>query len=288
MPAWTKVRGQPQITGLFVRKKPLWAAGARGTIPAAVQLIDWYMFIAAHVVLAACVVVLLRKQSWKQYPVFFAYVILQLVSFLVAYTLDHLLLRSLISGTTYRWVSVYADVISTAVELAVLYEIANKLILSRSVLGATLRPLLRWSGAVLLLIAAAVSVFVANPGLDRVLNVFEMLNFASHLITVGILFVLLVFSHALQVPWRSLSAGLALGFGIASGSEMASSALVSALGPRSLLPADVIRVSAWLLSTTVWLVYILLPDRAVALSLIRLGKSEIEFWDHELQRMVER
>jgi len=253
-----------------------------------VQLLAWYLFIAAHVVLAACVVALLLKQSWKQYPVFLAYAVSELVSFLVAYTLEGLLSRSLISLATYRWASVYANLITTAIELAVLYELAHKLILSRSVLGATLRSLLRWSGAVLLLIAAVVSVFIANPGLDRVENVVQMLNFASHLITVGILFVLLVFSHALQVPWRSLSAGLALGFGINSGTGLASSALVAALGPKSLIPVDVVETSALLLSTTVWLVYVLLPDRSVVLPGIRLGKSEIEFWDHELQRMVER
>lgn len=252
------------------------------------QLLSWHLFIAAHVVLAAGLVAFILRQRWKQYPIFLAYAASELVSFLVAYTLNGLLARSLISPATYQWGSVYATVISAAVELAVLYELADKLILSRSLLGATLRPLLRWSGAALVLIAAAVSVFVAHPGLDRLVNVFETLNFASHLIIVGILFVLLVFSHALQVPWRSLSAGLALGFAITSGVQMASSALVAAVGPKSLIPVDLICMSAFLLCTTVWLVYILLPDRSVVMSSIRLGKSEIEFWDHELQRMVER
>lgn len=251
------------------------------------QLLGWYLFIAAQVVIAACLVAFVRKPRWKQYPIFLAYLVFELVSFLVAYTLAHLLWRSLISTASYQWTDVYANVISTAIELAVLYELSDKLILSRSLLGATLRPLLRWSGAVLLLIAAAVSVFVANRGLNHVENVFETLNFASHLIVFGILFVLLVFSHALQVPWRSLSAGIALGIGISSGVEMASSALVSAFGANSLIPADLLTMSALLLCATIWLVYILLPDRTVV-SNIRLGKSEIEFWDHELQRMVER
>jgi hypothetical protein len=246
------------------------------------------LFIAAHVILAACTVVFVRQQRWKEYPIFLAYAVCELVSFLVAYTLDCLLLRSLVSLATYQWTLVYADLIRTAVELAVLYELADKLILSRSLLGATLRPLLRWSGAVLLLIAAAVSVWFARPGLERAVNVFEILNFASHLIVVGMLLVLLLFSHALQVPWRSLSAGLALGFGITSGMEMASSALVTAFGTKSLIPVDVIRMSAVLICATVWLLYVLLPDRSVALCDITLGKSEMEFWDHELQRMVQR
>lgn len=250
------------------------------------QLVSWYLFIAAHAVLAACLVAFVLRQRWKEYPIFLTYVVCGLVSFLVADTLVHLFWRSLVSQATYQWI-VVASVISTAVELAVMYELADKLILSRSMLGTTLRPLLRWSGAVLLLIAAAVSGFVASPGLNRITNVFETLNFASHLIVFGILFVLLAYSHALQVPWRSLSAGIALGLGISSGAEMATSALVSAFGARTVIPMDFIRMSAMLLCYTVWLVYILLPDRSFV-SGIRLRKSEIEAWDHELQRMVQR
>jgi hypothetical protein len=253
-----------------------------------VQLVSWYLFIAAHAVLAACLVAFVRRQRWKEYPIFLGFVVCELVSFLVAFTLAHLQWHSLVSRPTYLWTAVYASVISTAVEVAVLYELADKLILSRSLLGATLRPLLRWSGAVLFLIAAAVSVFVADPGLERIVNVFETLNFASHLIVFGILFVLLVYSHALQVPWRSLSAGIALGLAISSGVEMSLSALVSAFGAKSLIPADFISMSALLLCSTVWLIYILLPDRSVPRSGKRLVKSELEFWEHELQRMVRR
>ena len=250
------------------------------------QLVTWYVFIAAHAIVVACLVALVRQRRWRDYPIFLAYLVCEVITFLVAYTLAHLIWRSLASEATYRWAAVYASVISTAVELAVLYELADKLILSRSSLGRTLRPLLRWSCAVLLLIASAISAFVTQPGLDRVLNVFEVLNFASHVVVFGILFVLLVFSHALQVPWRSLSAGIALGVGIYCGVEVGASALFSAFGQKSLIPADFIRESGLLLGATVWLVYILLPDR-IASRGNRLGKSEIEFWEHELGRMVQ-
>lgn len=252
------------------------------------QLVTWYLFIAAHAVLAACLVALVHQQRSKEYPIFSGYMVCELVSFLIAFTLVHLFWHSLASRSTYLWTAVYASVITTAVEVAMLYELSDKLILSRSLLGATLRPLLRWSGAVLLLIAAAVSGFVAHPGMGRVFNVFETLNFASHLIVFGILFVLLVYSQALQVPWRSLSAGIALGLGISSSVEMSASALVSAFGAKTLIPADFISVTALLLCSSVWLVYILMPDRSVPRSGKRLGKSEVEFWENELQRMVDR
>ena len=251
------------------------------------QLVSWYLFITAHAVLAACLVAFVRRQRPKDYPIFLGYVVCELVNFLVADTLVHLMWHSLVSPNTYQW-TVVASVISSAVEVAVLYELADKLILSRSLLGATLRPLLRWSVAVLLLIATAVSVFVAHPGLARVANVYETLNFGSHLIVFGIIFVLLVYSHALQVPWRSLSAGIALGLAISSGVEMSAAALVSAFGAKGLIPADFINMLGLLLCYTVWLVYILLPDRSVPRSGKRLEKSELEFWENELQRMVRR
>jgi hypothetical protein len=252
------------------------------------QLLAWYLFIAAHLGLGVFAVGLIRLRRWREYPIFLAYVGCELASFLIVYVLDHLLLRSIVSTAAYQWTLLVSDMVCTALEVGVLYELADRLILSRSTVGRTLRPLLRWSGAILLLIAAAVSALLAHPGLQRAENAFEALNFASHLIVIGILFVLLAFSQALQVPWRSLAVGVAMGFGIDAGIEMLSSAGVAALGVNSLILMDVFRMSALLICVLVWFAYVLLPHRSTAFSTITLGQSEMEFWDQELQRMVRR
>lgn len=251
------------------------------------QLFSWYLFVAANFVLVACLWGLLRSRSWKQYPILFSYIAFQLTGFLIVFFLDRLLLRSLIHVATYRWIMAAITGAQTILELGVLYELAVKLILSRPFLTATLRSLVRWSGAALILAASVASAWLAKPAFERVVGVFESVNFASNLIVIGLLFVLLLFSRALQVPWRSLPAGVALGFGIMATAEMASAALVSTLGTESLVSMDAIRMSAFFMCVLIWLFYIFLPDRSVAPS-ITLAQSEMEFWDHQLQRMVRR
>jgi hypothetical protein len=260
----------------------------RVPLPAAVQLLSWHFYIASNVLLAVCLLGLFRRRGWGKYPLFLSYLVLQLTSFLVAFTLDRLILRSPDWQVQYRWAVIISLVASAALEICVLYELSERLILSRSPLGATLRPVLQWSGAVLLLVSAATSAILVPAGLNRVLKIFEILNFSSHLIVLGMLFVLLLFSEALQVPWRSLPAGIALGFGIDASIEIASSAVVSAIGSKSLLPTDLIRMSALMACALVWVVYVFVPDRPLWASGRLIGKTEMELWDQELQRMVGR
>lgn len=252
------------------------------------QLLSWYFYIASNLVVAACLLGLFHRRRSADYPFFLSYLVLQLVSFLVAYTLDRLILRSPDWLVQYRWAVIISLVASAAIEICVLYELADRLILSRSSLGETLRPLLQWSGGILLMVSSAASAILLPAGLNRLVRIFEILNFSCHFIVLGMLFVLLVFSEALQVPWRSLPAGIALGFGISSSIEIASSALVSAIGSKSLLPIDLIRMCAFLACALVWLAYVFLPDRSLSAAGPGIGKPEMELWDQELQRMVRR
>lgn len=250
------------------------------------QLFSWYLFVAAHACLALCCVGLLRLQARTKYRAFLTYVVFQLVQFATTFSLDKLLPRSAASLVTYRWVSVAGDAVSTILTLIVLYELADQLVLSRSTLIRPLRSVLRWSGAVLILIAAAVSGVIAHPGIARVTNIFATLTFSSNLIMLGLLLVLLIFSRALQVPWRSLPAGIALGFGINASAEMAASFLMSSFGSPRYLTMDLIRMAALLGCVVVWTVYVFLPERVVASP--GLQRHVLEFWDQEMQRMVHR
>ena len=250
------------------------------------QLVSWYLFIAAHATLLVCLVGLLRLRGRPRYRAFITYVVVQLVQFATTYVLYRLFLRSLVSYVTYHWESVAGDTVSAILTLIVLYELADQLVLSRSILVRPLRSVLRWSGAVLILIAAAVSGAIAHPGITRVTNVFATLKFSSNLIVLGLLLVLLVFSRALQVPWRSLPAGIALGFGINASAEMAASFLMSAFGSPSYLTMDLVRMAALLGCVSVWTIYVFLPERATPRA--GLQRKELEFWDQEMQRMVHR
>jgi hypothetical protein len=170
--------------------------------------------------------------------------------------------------------------------LGVVYELVNQVILSRSSLGTTLRPIMRWSAAILLLLTAGAAAQL-GIAVERVVNVFEVLDFSTSVLQVGLLLVLLIFSRALRVSWRSLPVGVALGLGILGCVELSAAPLFSAF-PHHYMVIDVLRMTGFHVCVLVWLGYLIFPDRIPKFAGKPLKTSDLEFWDQELQKMVRR
>src|SRR5437763_10590296 len=246
-----------------------------------------YLWIAPHVLLGLCLLGLLRNRRYKEFPMFFTYIVFEEALFSGLVVIYFLLLRSVASLTAYRWVLVIGIAIAAILQLATLYETANVLILNRLYLARALRPVLKWAAVLLIFGASAVSALFSQNGMQRVMNVFEVLNFSSIVINLGLLVVLLLFTRALHVAWKSLPVGIVLGFGISSSVEMIASTLIS--GSRaSYINIDYLRMAAFHACVLVWLVYTLRPERNLEFVESGFKKSDLESWNQDLQRMVER
>jgi hypothetical protein len=246
-----------------------------------------YLWIAPHLLLALCLIGLLRNGRYKKFPIFFTYIVFEEVLFCGLLTIYLPALRPVASLEGYRWVLVIGTVVSAILQLATLYEIANVLILDRWYLARALRPLLRWTVALLILGTAAVSATLSQTGMQRVMNVFEVLNFSSSVINLGLLVALLLFTRALHVAWKSLPAGVVLGFGISSSVEMIASSLIS-LGKTSYINIDYMRMAAFHACVLVWLVYTFRQERSPQSIDSGIPKPDLEAWNQDLQRMIER
>jgi len=106
----------------------------------------------------------------------------------------------------------------------------------------------------------------------------------------GLLVVLLLFTRALHVAWKSLPVGMVLGFGISSSVEMIASTLISVISVSraSYINIDYLRMAAFHACVLVWLVYTLRPERKLEFVESGFKKSDLESWNQDLQRMVER
>jgi hypothetical protein len=102
------------------------------------------------------------------------------------------------------------------------------------------------------------------------------------------LFTLFAFAWALRIPWRSRTAGIALGFGITACVDLASAPLRAALGSAAIHAVDIIQLSGYNVAVLVWLIYLLLPNRKLRFAVNILPRSEMEAWSGELQKMVQR
>ena len=245
-----------------------------------------YLWIVPHVLLAFCLVKMLRMGLHRQFPIFVGYALFKELHFVVLLVSNLLILRSHSSVLTYRWLLVIGIVISGLLQLASLYEISAVLVLPYSPLARALWPTLRWAVALLVLVGAAVSGSISQIGIQRVTNAFEVLNFSANVINIGTLIVLLAFTSAFHLRGRSSAAGFVLGFGINSSIAVAAMAWMSAIGPKSYLAADLIRMAGFHVCVLIWLVYVFYPERSVQTVGQGLSKIDLELWNEELHRLV--
>jgi hypothetical protein len=243
----------------------------------------YYFWIAPHLFLGVLVAGFLRRGLRKQLPIFFAYMVFTLINFLVLFGVSLVMPLN-----SYRWVLLWGMAVSSLLQFAVIYELASELILSRSPLAVPLRNLLRGVSAVLLLVAAGISGAFSSISVQRVVNVLQVVDFSSSVVRCGLLIILFVFTRALQISWRSRSAGIALGFGILASIELAGVGLRGAFGRSGYITVDLVQMAGFHVCVLIWLVYLFLPERTPAFTGRGLPEADLALWDQELQRMVQR
>jgi hypothetical protein len=187
----------------------------------------------------------------------------------------------------YQWAFVIGLGISALLNLAIVYEVANDLLVSRSVLAPFLKRLLRWIAAFLLLVSAVGSALLTNSSVKRVENIFHVMDLSSNVVLVGLLLVLFLFRKVFLISWRGCTAGIALGFGVFASVELATVALRVEYG-KSEIVIDAVSMAAYQVCVLIWLVYLFLPERPPTSTGTGLQTSELESWDQELERLAQR
>jgi hypothetical protein len=246
---------------------------------------SYYLWIAPHILLSIFLICLLGRKLQRQLPIFVSYVVFELVQFIVLFTIY---LHSPFSAVIYKWTLVVGTGISSILELGVIYELANELLLSRSTVASILRPVLQVILALLVLGAAMGSGAVSEISVQRVTNIFEMLDFSSNLIEAGMVLALFIFARALRVSWHSWIAGVALGFGVSASIDLVSAALRAEWGSRAFIAADLTQMTGFHVCVIIWFLSLFLADRTPPFPDGKLKISDLELWDQELQRMVQR
>jgi hypothetical protein len=244
-----------------------------------------FAFFGSQLLLWICAALLFYKGDYKRVPVFASYVaahsVLSLISDIVSIAVG----RGFVTIISFRWITVAETGITAVLEIAVLYELAHDLVLSRASLSSAARQLMRWTAAILLLAAAGTAAFLGRPGLERVMAAFQALDFSSSIIAFGLLTVLLIFTRALQISWHSLPTGIALGLAVTGSTEIAGSALLSVTTRAQYMEIDSARLTGFVVCVLIWLVYILLPDNQAHYSGEPLKLDELKNWDDQMQKI---
>jgi hypothetical protein len=221
----------------------------------------------------------------RQLPIFSSYVVFECIQFVVLFVIS---IHTPFSAILYRKVLVIGEGISSILELGVIYEVASELVFSHSSLASILRPAFRVTLAVLALGAAIAAGAFTDISLERVTNLFQVVDFSSNLIEAGMVLALFVFARVSQISWRNWIAGIALGLGIAACIDLAGAALRAGLGKSAFVAVDITQMAGFHVCVLIWLGALFLGDHAPAFADANLKASDLELWDKELQRMVQR
>ena len=212
---------------------------------AKIQLVLWISHPVLELLLAAA---LLWRKLYRKFPVFFSFVVFQLLDFAVLFPIHQY--RSYNLYFYSYWI---ASSIGLIFAFLVIHEIFLEVFRPYHMLRDMGTILFKWAALVMMIVALVVA--VSNPaGESPIVVALLTMQRSVRVIQVGLVLFLMIFSSYLAVSWKQPSFGIALGLGIAAGSQLAGNALFSG-GQISESTFAVATMSLYCCTVLVWLVY---------------------------------
>jgi hypothetical protein len=240
-----------------------------------------YLWIAGTALCAVTLFCGFWKKRVDSFPLFFVFLGWPIVAFLVQFPIQYLS-----SVALWRWCTFLVIEISFLFELAMLYQLAMMLIFSHSLLAKRLRPLLGKILAILILLAVFVAVLLPADSTFVVRRLLNQLSVAQDFLELGFLFTLVLFTRVLALSWRSLPAGVALGWSISSSVNIAAMLLLRHIGASFYMAADTLRLAGFYVCILVWFRYVAVPEPAYRRSIPNYQIAEFDREANELQTFM--
>ncbi|MGA9307272.1 MAG: hypothetical protein WBW31_17845 [Candidatus Sulfotelmatobacter sp.] len=235
-----------------------------------IKILYYALWLAHPVLQTVIAIAMLRRGQNREFKYFFAYVVMQIVSFAVIFS----------SSRYYPAALFYLSWTSTAISVALGFKVIHEAFLDVFRPFHTLRDLgtvlFKWAGLVMLLVAGVVSMSSSNS--SSVVPWVQAITTAQRcvrIIQVGMVLFLLFFARYVGVSRRQHSFGIALGFGTFAVVEL--TLIASWAGDHlNSLGVNLINMGAYNAALFIWLGYTLAksPARDAASTLLRPQRWE--------------
>jgi hypothetical protein len=224
--------------------------------------------------------ILYWRQLHRTFPLFFAYIVFQVVNFLILFPIYRY-----DSARTYFFAYWVCGIISLAIGFKVIHEIFLDVLSPYPNLKDLGTLLFKWAGLVMLLVAIVVTAASQSDGQDTVLGQAVIIGQRCvRFIQCGLIFFLLFFSRHLGISKRQFSVGIALGFGSFAIVELVGIALIS--GGVHNAPVSLINTAAYSLSILTWIGYALMKTTSRQASAKLLMSQRWDYGLNELRHPV--
>jgi len=255
------------------------------------ELVFW---ISQPVLQAAVAIVLYSRKLHKEFPAFFTFLVVQVVTFCIQFPIY------LTQNPYYFYVFWAGAALNVVLAFRIIHEISIDVLRPYPALKDFGTALFRWAGIVMGLVA--VVMICLEPHKASPTGSILIAQRCVDLVQCGLVLFLLAFCKSLKISWGRFSFGTALGFGIISGSELFTVAMYSGSFLYVML-TNLICMAAWNVGVLLWLGYalwyrketalpVLVPQRwDEALNDLRpasSGDSLIPMFEHMVDRALSR
>jgi hypothetical protein len=243
---------------------------------------DWhkmlllFLWITPPVLLGALVVVLCKRRLYREFPVFFAYVLCEIAGFVSLFALHS------IPGVTseqYAYAFSAVLVLGIALRFGVIDEVSKDLFRGSRFLKVSARRLLQCVAGLLIVVGVLLAVYAPGNNSVRWHAGVSVVNRGAAMVQCGLLLSLLLFSGFLGLSWRRPAFGIALGLGILTSVDLATSAIrveFTSAVTREFL--NLLITVASLVCVSIWIGYLWAPELEPA-SLTVVSRGEVETWN---------
>jgi len=245
-----------------------------------------YLWVAPHLLLAVVAAVMLRNRRHREFPVFFSYLLFEILQFCILFAMSRLFAMSHL-----RWqLSLYLEVDllgragSIAFRFGMIQEMLQAPVAHCAPLRRTVARMLRCAAAVLALLAAVFIGSVYSWNFREMIVPAYAINQTLNILQCGLLAFVFLWHRYLGLKMQDFVVGIALGMGLVAGLEPLLHALKDSLAVDS-QAVDLLQMGAYHVSVLIWLYFARVPDKVTSDSAVA-SFPDAHKWVGELERIT--
>jgi hypothetical protein len=177
--------------------------------------------------------------------------------------------------------------VGTILALAAIYEVFLHLFRAYGTNARLAQSLFRWVGAALVLAAAVTAMAVPGNDANRLMAASLVLDRSVLLVQCGLLLFLFAAAAYLRLSWRSHAFGIAMGFGLFVGVQLAKGAVRAEVGLISEETLNLVKMASYTCAVLVWITYLLAPQPA-EVSTAAPRQEQVRSWNQALLQFLTR
>ena len=235
---------------------------------------------------SAVAAILWRRGLHKRFPAFFAFLLVQVANFAIAFPLWRADTDGWFSGSYQLYFGFYwlGEAVNAVLGFKVIHEVFVDVFRPYHTLKDLGTLLFRWAGIVMLLVSAVVA-FSNSYDRDMLVHAVSTLQRSVRIVQFGLILFLILFSRYLGVSRKQFSFGVSLGFGLFAGWELLLMVLMSGgLVYKAIF--DPLNLAAYCVAIAIWLAYSLAHRTEPTLAVNRLQTQRWEQGLADLQPAV--